>query len=100
MAVLVVLFDLEAIVPASIPRPDWMVLLTGIRELAWAAGLLLEATRLRAAIGLIALLIAMFPANVSAARRSVLLRGKPPAPLWIRAPMQILFIGWAWWVRQ
>ena len=37
-----------------------------------------------AAWGLMALLVAMFPANVSAARRGVKLRGRPVSPLWIR----------------
>jgi hypothetical protein len=39
----------------------------------------------------------MFIANVSAAQRGVTLRGKPPTPLWLRAPMQILFIALLWW---
>ena len=38
-------------------------------------------------------------ANVSAARRSVQLRGRTVTPLWLRMPMQILFIAWAWAVR-
>jgi len=91
--------DLIAMVPPSLPRPDVIVFFTGILELDGAVGLLFEATRTWAAWGLIMLIVAMFPANVSAARRGVLLRGKPPTPLWIRTPMQLLFIGWACWVR-
>jgi hypothetical protein len=41
----------------------------------------------------------MFPANVSAVRRGNTIRGRPVTPLWIRAPMQVLFLAWAWWVR-
>ena len=91
--------DLIAMVTPSIPRPHIMVFATGVLEMAAAAGLLFEATRPWAAWGLILLLVAMFPANVSAARRGVRLRGRPSTPLWIRAPMQVLFICWAWWVR-
>jgi uncharacterized membrane protein len=91
--------DLIAMVPPVLPRPDVIVLLTGIMELAAAAGLLFEATRFWAAWGLILLLIAMFPANVSAARRGVGIRGRPATPLWIRTPMQALMILWTWWAR-
>ena len=42
-------------------------------------------------------LVVMFIANVNAAQRGVTLRGKPPTPLWLRAPMQLLFIALLWW---
>jgi uncharacterized membrane protein len=91
--------DLIAMVPPALPRPDWIVTLTGFLEFAGAGGLLLEMTRRWAAWGLIALLIAMFPANVSAAKREVGIRGRAHTPMWLRAPMQVLFIAWTWWVR-
>jgi uncharacterized membrane protein len=91
--------DLIAMVPRELPRPALLVLLTGIAELAGAAGLLVPSLRFWAASGLILLLVLMLCANVSAARRGVLLRGHPATPIWIRVPMQMLFIGWAWVVR-
>ena len=91
--------DLIAMVPPSLPRPGLLVFLTGIAELAGAVGLLVPSVRLRAACGLILLLVLMLPANISAARRGVLLRGRRATPLWIRVPMQVLFIAWAWVVR-
>jgi uncharacterized membrane protein len=91
--------DLIAMVPPAFPRPDLLVAVTGVLEIAGAVGLLVEATRTWAAWGLIALLVALFPANVSAARRGLKLGGRPVTPLWIRAPMQVLFIVWTWWVR-
>jgi uncharacterized membrane protein len=91
--------DLVAMVPRSFPRPELLVTFTGVLEFAGAIGLLLLPTRQWAAWGLILLLLAMFPANVSAARRGIQLRGKMATPLWIRTPMQILFILWAWSVR-
>src|SRR5712691_2818818 len=91
--------DLIAMVPPGLSRPDLLVFFTGVLELAGTAGLVFEATRFWAAWGLILLMLALFPANVSAARRGIELRGRRATPLWIRAPMQILFVVWAWCVR-
>ena len=91
--------DLIAMVPPSFPRPELLVTITGIMEFSGAVGLLLAPVRAWAAYGLILLLLAMFPANVSAAKRGVQLRGHAATPLWIRTPMQLLFIAWAWCVR-
>ena len=91
--------DLIAMVPPSFARPDLLVLATGVLELAGAAGLLFEATRFWAACALMLLMIAMLPANVSAARRGLEIRGRRVTPLWLRVPMQVLFIVWAWYVR-
>jgi uncharacterized membrane protein len=91
--------DLIAMVPPALPRPDLLVFLTGVAELAGAVGLLIPATTRLAATGLIVLLAAMLPANISAARRGVLLRGRPATALWLRVPMQLLFIAWALAIR-
>jgi uncharacterized membrane protein len=91
--------DLIAMVPPGLPRPDLLVFVTGILELAGAAGLLFEGTRFWAAYGLILLMAAMLPANVSAARRGIELRGRRTTPLRLRVPMQALFMVWAWYVR-
>ena len=63
-------------------------------------GILVPRTRRLAGIGLILLLLAMFPANVSAALRDVTLGGRPVTALWIRAPMQLFFIAVAWWTTR
>ena len=91
--------DLIAMVPPALPHPELLVFLTGVAELAGAVGLLVPSLRFWAACGLILLLVLMLPANVSAARRAVLLRGHRATPIWIRVPMQMLFVGWAWMVR-
>ena len=54
----------------------------------------------RAGYALIVFFIAVFPANARAARSGVTLRGKPATALWVRAPMQFLFIFLAWWVSR
>jgi uncharacterized membrane protein len=91
--------DLIAIVPPGLPRPDLLVFITGLAEVAGAVGLLIPPLRFWAACGLMLLLIVMLPANVSAARRGVMLRGRRATSLWLRVPMQVLFIAWAWAVR-
>lgn len=86
-------------VPPSLPRSDLLVLATGLAEAFGAIGLLIPATRYWAAYGLIVLLVAMVPANISAAQRRLLLRGRPATPLWIRLPMQVMLVIWVWGVR-
>jgi uncharacterized membrane protein len=89
--------DLAQMIPSYFPRPLLIVYITGVLELLGAVGLAQPEFRRLAGICLIALLVGMFIANVKAAQRVVTLRGKPPTPLWLRAPMQILFIALLWW---
>lgn len=60
--------DMIAIVPPRLPAPGVLVTTTGVLELAGAAGLLYPPTRVAAAACLFLLMLAMFPANVYAAR--------------------------------
>jgi uncharacterized membrane protein len=92
--------DLAQMIPRYFPQPLLIVYITGVCELLGAAGLLLPEFRRFAGLCLIALLVGMFIANVNAAKEGVTLRGKPPTPLWLRTPMQILFIGLLWWSTQ
>jgi uncharacterized membrane protein len=90
--------DLARMIPSIFPQPMPIVYSTGIFELLGAAGLLIPKFRELAGICLILLLLAMLPANVSAARRGVTVNGKPVTKLALRIPMQILFIvliAWA-----
>jgi uncharacterized membrane protein len=52
------------IVPPYFPAPQLLVAVSGIAEIAGGIGLLLRSVRRPAAWGLIALLIAVFPANI------------------------------------
>jgi uncharacterized membrane protein len=85
--------DLIAMVPPRLPRPDLLVTLTGALELTGAAGLLLPTTARLAAGCLAALMLAMFPANISAARRGVELGGRPATPIPTRTAMQSVFVA-------
>ena len=88
--------DLIRMVPPSLPRPDLLVTATGIAELAGAVGLLTSLSPL-AASGLMLLLVAMFPANIYAARIDHRIGGQRHTPMVVRAPLQLLWIGLLWW---
>jgi uncharacterized membrane protein len=60
--------DMIAIVPPRLPKPALLVSVTGVLELLGAIGLLYPPTRVAAAACLFVLMLAMFPANVYAAR--------------------------------
>ncbi|MEV7806546.1 DoxX family protein [Microbispora sp. NPDC088329] len=85
--------DFVAMIPRAFPHPALLVTVTGVLELAGAAGLLSPPVAPYAAIGLALLMIAMFPANVSAARRGLTLAGKPVTPLPARTALQVLFVA-------
>ncbi|HVF74067.1 MAG TPA: hypothetical protein VM938_03380 [Acidimicrobiales bacterium] len=85
--------DLIAMVPPRLPRPDLLVTITGVAELAIAAGLLFERSAPVAAAALVVLLVAMFPANVHAVRANVGIGGRPPTPLRTRSVIQAAFVA-------
>lgn len=89
--------DFVRMMPPSIPWPRGIVYFTGICEIAGAAGLLIPELRHSAAYALIAFFVVVLPANIHAARAGVTLRGKPATNLWLRVPMQVLFIAIAFW---
>jgi uncharacterized membrane protein len=89
--------DLVRMVPAAVPNPDLMVTFTGLCEIFGAVGLLLPPTRRVAAGALIALLVAVLPANIHAAHAGLTLRGVPATPLVPRIALQIVFIALIWW---
>ena len=76
------------------------MLVTGLLEPGGAGGLLLKATRFWPVCGLILLMAAMLPADVSATRPGLELDDPRVTPLWLRVTMQIRFMLWAWYVRQ
>jgi uncharacterized membrane protein len=89
--------DFVRMMPPSIPWLGALVYFTGVCEIAGAVGLLLPEFRRAAAYALIAFFLAALPANINAARAGVTLRCKPATSLWLRIPMQILFIAIAFW---
>lgn len=91
------------IVPAWLPAPLALVYVSGFFEILGGLGLLVPRARRAAAIGLCALYVAVFPANVNMAVNQIAIdpaKPIPPAALWLRLPFQALFIAWAWWARK
>lgn len=84
--------DLIRMVPPFFSRSDLLVTLTGILEILGAIGLIIPSTSRAAAACLFILLLAMFPANVYAARHNITLAGKDATPLLLRSVLQIVFL--------
>jgi len=86
------------IVPPWVPDAEMAVSLSGIAEMAGAIGLLIPATRVAAGWGLIALLVAVFPANVYMLQQAIAGGATTAelAVLWVRLPLQPLLIWWVW----
>lgn len=91
-----------AMMPPQLPWPEALVLISGVAEVAGGLGLLIPATRRLAAWGLVALLVAVFPANLYMALHELPLGSyHPPAwALWARLPLQAVLIAWALWTTR
>ncbi|MCB2380158.1 DoxX family protein [Hymenobacter sp. BT635] len=85
------------IMPPYLPWHRELVLISGVAEVALGLLLLPSRTRRGAAWGIIALLLAVFPANVYMAQTSGAGLGVAPWLLWARLPLQAVLILWAWW---
>jgi uncharacterized membrane protein len=83
------------IVPPYLPAHRLLVALSGVAEIVVGLGLLFPATRVWAAWGLIALLLAIFPANVYMAYGAKFQQISPWIR-WGRLPLQGLLIWWAY----
>ena len=88
------------IMPPYLPWHTFLVYLSGFFEIA--LGLLVIVPKLTriAAWGLIALLIAVFPANIHMAMNTNLYPDINPIILWLRLPLQAVLIAWAYWYTR
>ncbi|WNJ19800.1 DoxX family protein [Pontibacter sp. G13] len=84
------------IIPPYIPMPNLVNGLVGLVEMTLALGLAFSTTRTAAAIGVVCLLLAVFPANVYHLTSGGAGMNIPKWLLWIRLPLQGLLIFWAW----
>jgi len=92
-----------AIVPAFLPAPLALVYISGVFEILLGWLLIPERTRALGKWGLIALFVAVFPANINMAVNQIQLDPANPMPVWMmwaRLPFQLLFIGAVWWAGQ
>jgi len=94
-----------AIMPPGLPEPDLLNVVAGLAEIVLGVFVLEPRTRVLAAWGIIALLIAVFPANVHVATANIGLPSGEPGTgnalvNWFRLPFQAVFIAWAWWYTR
>ncbi len=87
-----------AVMPDSLPFPAALVAISGLAEVVGGVGLIFPATRFAAGWGLVALYVAVFPANVHMALHHSF--GLPTWLLWLRLPLQIPLILWALWAGR
>jgi uncharacterized membrane protein len=93
-------YGMAPMVPEIFGNAMFWVYFTGACEIAGGIGLLIPRFRSLAGICLILLLIAIFPANAKAAIEHLQVAGRPATPLWLRLPIQLVFIALAWWVSR
>jgi len=84
--------DLIRMLPPQFPRPDLLVTISGMLEIAGAIGLVIPSTATAAAICLALLLVALFPANVHAARENLTIAGQRVPGIMMRTAIQIVFV--------
>jgi uncharacterized membrane protein len=88
------------IMPPYLPWHFALVLVSGVAEVVLGALLLLRRCAAFAGWGLIALLIAIFPANLHMALNPELFPRLNPTALWLRLPLQGVLVAWAYWYAR
>jgi uncharacterized membrane protein len=87
----------EAIVPPRLQHDARRVVrMSGVAELLGGLGVLLPPTRRLSGLWLVALLAAVFPANLYMAREPERFKRMPRWALFARLPLQPLMMAWAW----
>lgn len=85
--------DLIRMVPPGFGNSGLLVSISGGLELLGVAGLLIPSTARITSICLALMLLALFPANVYAARQRLTIGGRPVPSLPVRTAIQIVFVG-------
>jgi uncharacterized membrane protein len=90
------------IMPPYIPWHRAMVYISGAAEIAGGLGLLIPHLRRSSALGLLALLVAVFPANLYMVTNPVEAGAGALSPtlLWVRLLLQPLLMWWIWWCSK
>mgnify|MGYP001467927655 CR=1 FL=1 len=89
-----------SIMPPYLPWHLPLVYLSGVCEAALGVLLWFRSTGRLAAWGLIALIVAVTPANVHMALNAELYPAFSPTALWVRLPLQFVLIAWAYWYTR
>ena len=89
-----------AIMPPYLPAHLELVYLSGLLEVLGGLALLPQRTRVLAGWGLIALLVAVYPANLHMALHPELFPDASKMALYVRLPFQFVFIAWTIWATR
>jgi uncharacterized membrane protein len=89
-----------AMMPAYLPWHAALVHVSGLAEIALGLLMCLQRYARVAGWGMIALLIAVFPANLQMALHPDLYPGYPAWALWLRLPLQLPLMVWAYWYTR
>ena len=88
----------EKIVPPQFGHAAELVVISGVAEIAGGVGMLVPQTRRAAGLGLVAVLLAVWPANIYMAVEAKRFAAVAPAwALWGRVPLQLALM---WWVER
>jgi uncharacterized membrane protein len=88
------------IMPPYLPGHLELVYLSGAAEILLGVLVVIPKYTRTAAWGLIALLVAVFPANIYLAMNPQIIPTVSPTAHLIRLPIQLVFIAWAWWFTR
>ena len=88
------------IMPPYLPLHLELVYASGAAEVLLGVLLVIPRTRRLAAWGVIALLVAVFPANIHMLVNSELYPEIPEFALWVRVKLQFMLISWAFWYTR
>ena len=84
------------IMPPYLPAHLFLIYLSGFFQIAFGVALSIPKSTRVAAWGIIALLIAVFPANIYMAMNTELFSEFDPKLIYLRLPLQFILIAWAY----
>jgi uncharacterized membrane protein len=91
----------EGIVPDYLPAHRALVVVSGVAEIAGGLGVMVPRrfpeVRKAAAWGIVVLLVCVLPANVWMVQHPERFPGVPVWAMWLRLPLQLVLIWWAWY---
>jgi uncharacterized membrane protein len=86
--------------PSYLPAHLFLIFLSGVLEIAFGLLLFIPKWSKFGALGIILLLIAFFPVHVYMVLNPIQFANIASVFLWLRLPLQLLLILWAYWHTQ
>ncbi|HWA86978.1 MAG TPA: hypothetical protein VG710_12190 [Opitutus sp.] len=90
--------EMQEMIPANFPLRSPVIYASGVLEWAFAGAIWIKPIAQPAGVVLCLFLVAVFPANIYSARSRIAFGGHAAGLryLWVRAPLQLLLLGWTW----